>query len=86
MTMAVAGATQEFSGPRWIAEAVPLRDDEATLILEQEMEKAYAAFAAADAAGMSFANSPAHESVSPIAEAPQPIQKAAVSGRVVFEL
>jgi hypothetical protein len=68
--MAVAGATQEFSGPRWIAEPVPLRDDEATLILEQEMEKAYAAFAAADAAGMSFANSPAHESFLPIAEAP----------------
>ncbi|HSY13732.1 MAG TPA: response regulator [Verrucomicrobiae bacterium] len=70
VTMAVAGATQEFSGPRWIAEPVPLRDDEATLILEQEMEKAYAAFAAADAAGMSFANSPALESFSPIAEAP----------------
>jgi CheY-like chemotaxis protein len=70
VTMAVAGATQEFSGPRWIAEPVPLRDDEATLILEQEMEKAYAAFAAADAAGMSFANSPADESFSPIVEAP----------------
>jgi CheY-like chemotaxis protein len=70
VTMAVAGATQEFSGPRWIAEAVPLRDDEATLILEQEMEKAYAAFAAADAAGMSFANSSAHESFSPIVEPP----------------
>ncbi|MGA8490688.1 MAG: response regulator [Terriglobales bacterium] len=70
VTMAVAGATQEFSGPRWIAEPVPLRDDEATLVLEQEMEKAYAAFAAADAAGMSFASSPAHEAFSPIAEAP----------------
>jgi CheY-like chemotaxis protein len=70
VTMAVAGATQEFSGPRWIAEPVPLRDDEATLILEQEMEKAYAAFAAADAAGMSFASSPAHESFSPIVESP----------------
>jgi CheY-like chemotaxis protein len=70
VTMAVGGATQEFSGPRWIAEAVPLRDDEATLILEQEMEKAYAAFAAADAAGMSFASSSAHESFSSIVEAP----------------
>jgi hypothetical protein len=70
VTMAVAGATQEFSGPRWIAEPVPLRDDEATLILEQEMEKAYAAFAAADAAGMSFASSPAHEFFPPIVEAP----------------
>ncbi|HXM62497.1 MAG TPA: response regulator [Terriglobales bacterium] len=69
VTMAVAGATQEFSGPRWIAEPVPLRDDEATLVLEQEMEKAYAAFAAADA-GMSFASSPADQAFTPIAEAP----------------
>jgi len=57
VTMAVAGAAREFSGPRWIAELVPLRDDEATLILEQEMEKAYAAFAAADANRMIFASS-----------------------------
>jgi CheY-like chemotaxis protein len=70
ITMAVAGATQEFTGPRWIAEPVPLRDDEVTLLLEQEMEKAYAAFAAADAAGTSFASSPAVETFSPMAEAP----------------
>jgi hypothetical protein len=68
--MAVAGATQEFSGPRWIAESVALLDDEATLVLEQEMEKAYAAFAAADAAGMSFTSSHANEVPSPVAEAP----------------
>ena len=70
VTMAVAGATQEFSGPRWIAESVALLDDEATIVLEQEMEKAYAAFAAADAAGMSFAGSHANEVPSPVAEAP----------------
>ena len=70
VTMAVAAATQEFSGPRWIAEPAPLCDDEATLILEQEMEKAYAAFAAADGAGASFASSPAVEAFSPVAEAP----------------
>jgi hypothetical protein len=58
VTMAVAGAAQEFSGPRWIAESVAVMDDEATLVLEQEMEKAYAAFAAADAARMKFAGSP----------------------------
>ena len=58
VTMAVAGATQEFSGPRWIAESVALMDDESTLVLEQEMEKAYAAFAAADAARLNFAGSP----------------------------
>jgi CheY-like chemotaxis protein len=69
VTMAVAGATQEFSGPRWIAESVALLDDEATLVLEQEMEKAYAAFAAADAARMSFA-SRGDEVPPPVAEAP----------------
>ncbi len=49
---ATAGATPQYSGPRWIAEAVPVTEDESTLILEQEMARAYAAFAAADAAGM----------------------------------
>ena len=52
VTMAAAGATQEFSGPRWIAELVPLSEDEATLVLSEEMVKAYAAYAAADAGGM----------------------------------
>jgi hypothetical protein len=54
-----AGGEGQHSGPRWIAELVPVREDEATLILEQEMEKAYAAFAAADAARLGFAGSPA---------------------------
>ena len=57
MTMAAAGATQEFSGPRWIAELVSLSEDEATLVLGEEMEKAYAAYAAADASTMRFAGS-----------------------------
>jgi CheY-like chemotaxis protein len=54
---AAAGSTQEFSGPRWIAELVPLSEDEATLALSEEMEKAYAAYAAADASRMHFAGS-----------------------------
>jgi CheY-like chemotaxis protein len=58
VTMAFAGASEEFSGPRWIAESVPLETDEATLILEHEMEKAYAAFAAADGGRMSFVGLP----------------------------
>jgi CheY-like chemotaxis protein len=53
-TMAVASAAQEFSGPRWIAEAVALSEDEASLVLGHEMEKACAAFAAGDAVPMSF--------------------------------
>jgi CheY-like chemotaxis protein len=43
------------SGPRWIAEQTPVGEDESTCLLEQEMEKAYAAFAAAEAAKTSFA-------------------------------
>jgi CheY-like chemotaxis protein len=38
-----------FTGPRWVAEAVAVADEESTTLLENEMEKAYAAFAAADA-------------------------------------
>jgi CheY-like chemotaxis protein len=69
VTMAVAGAAQEFSGPRWIAESVPPREDEATLVLAEEMESAYAAFAAADAARVNFAASPAEPYFSsPVAE------------------
>src|SRR5216684_3892137 len=43
------------SGPRWIAEQTPVGEDESTCLLEREMEKAYAAFAAAEAARNSFA-------------------------------
>jgi CheY-like chemotaxis protein len=57
VTMAAAVASQEFSGPRWIAQEVALTDDESALILEQEMHKAFAAFAAADAARMGWSSS-----------------------------
>jgi len=50
---ATAGMTPQYSGPRWIAEAVPIPEDESALILEQEMAKAYAAFAAVDAGRVS---------------------------------
>jgi CheY-like chemotaxis protein len=71
VTMAVAGATQEFNGPRWIAESVAVMDDEALLALDHEMEKAYAAFAAADAARASFESLPADSNTStPVAESP----------------
>jgi CheY-like chemotaxis protein len=43
------------SGPRWIAEQTTIGEDESTLILEREMEKAYAAFAAAEGAKTTFA-------------------------------
>ena len=44
-TMAVPASSQHLTGPRWVAEAVTLSDDEAALILEQEMIKAQAAMA-----------------------------------------
>jgi hypothetical protein len=52
-----ATAAELASGPRWIAEAIPVPEDESTFILQQEMEKAYAAFAAADAGRASYAAS-----------------------------
>jgi CheY-like chemotaxis protein len=54
----------EFSGPRWIAEPVGLGEGESSLALEQEMERSFAAFAAADAARLSFAGSMAEPSAS----------------------
>ncbi|MGA8153758.1 MAG: response regulator [Terriglobales bacterium] len=41
-----AASSPEPTGPRWIAEAVALREDEGALVLEQEMVKAQAAMAA----------------------------------------
>jgi CheY-like chemotaxis protein len=57
VTMA-AGVAQEFGGPRWIAESVGLMENESSLVLEQEMQQAFASFAAADAARLSFASAP----------------------------
>jgi len=56
VTMAAAVAAQEFSGPRWIAQEIALPDDESSLILEQEMHKALAALAAADAASLNVSS------------------------------
>jgi hypothetical protein len=70
VTMAAAVAAETYSGPRWIATEVALSDDESSLILDQEMHKAFAAFAAADAARMS---SPVEQRAP---EAPEPPQSA----------
>jgi CheY-like chemotaxis protein len=43
------------SGTRWIAEPIRVGEDESTCLLEWEMEKAYAAWAAAEAGRNSFA-------------------------------
>lgn len=42
--------TQTYTGPRWLAEEVPVPEEEASWSLEAEMSKSFAAFAAADAA------------------------------------
>jgi CheY-like chemotaxis protein len=47
---ALAAVSTVLAGPRWTAERVPLSDGDSHLILEAEMEKAYAAFAAAESA------------------------------------
>ena len=57
-----AVTTGECKGPRWIAEAVSLTEDESSVTLEDEMQRALAAFAAADAARESMAF-PAAEAV-----------------------
>jgi CheY-like chemotaxis protein len=56
-TEAVRASTE----PRWVAEAVAVAEDEAQLVLEVEMQKAFAAFAAAEAEPVSFAMAPADD-------------------------
>jgi CheY-like chemotaxis protein len=71
----VVVAASTPTGPRWIAEPVPLSLEEAAFVLEQEMEKQYAAFAAADAvcAKLVASNSSANSADdSPVAVAEMP--------------
>jgi CheY-like chemotaxis protein len=66
LALAAVSMAETSRGPRWIAEPVALDPDEAALSLEKEMEKAFAAFAAADGARASLAGAPnnsAQESV-----------------------
>jgi CheY-like chemotaxis protein len=64
---AVAPGT-DTGEPRWIAEPVALDDHEATVVLEQEMQKAFAAFAAADDVGATFARNAGEDSASEYSE------------------
>jgi CheY-like chemotaxis protein len=48
-------SARSAQGPRWVAESISVSSDESTFILEQEMEKAYAAFAAAEGARAAMA-------------------------------
>jgi hypothetical protein len=59
VTMAMAAGAASGGGPsRWTAVSVALAPEEAAVSLEQEMQKAYAAFAAADAAHAGFDTAP----------------------------
>jgi CheY-like chemotaxis protein len=73
VTMAVAAVADSAVTPsRWIAVAVAVAPDEAAVSLEQEMQKAYAAFAAAD--GAHLAASTVCETQAAVAEAtPAPV-------------
>jgi CheY-like chemotaxis protein len=83
--------TPRASGPRWIAEPVPLPNDESLMVLEQEMEKAYAAMVAAEAAVAELAPAPAEVSATPapvVAEAPaieQPGEQATPATATISE-
>ena len=65
---AIADAVAAVTGPRWIAEPVVLDSSEAALSLEKEMQKAFAAFAAADGARATFAANAAEGSTTDYSE------------------
>ncbi len=56
-------AESSYSGPRWIAEELPLAQDEAASILEREMDKAYAELRETDAYRVSAEDAPAENSI-----------------------
>ena len=58
------------SGPRWVAQSVAVAEDESTVVLEREMEKAYAAMAALEAEKTSSAA--ATDASTPAESAPLP--------------
>jgi CheY-like chemotaxis protein len=63
------------TGPRWIAEPVALALEESTLALEHEMDQAYAANAAAEAARNSLATATTLESLASVSVA-EPLEPA----------
>ena len=67
---AAAGAASAHGDTRWMAVPVALAPEEASLSLEQEMQKSYAAFAAADAAQSAGPAPPAESQAAAFAEPP----------------
>ena len=64
VTMAVGAGADSASASRWAAVAVALAPEESAISLEQEMQKAYAAFAAAESGHSAAAVVPASEIMS----------------------
>jgi len=88
VTMAVGAGVGSASSPRWTAVAVALAPEESAISLEQEMQKAYAAFAAAEsghnaattavqASGIA-SNAPSVAEPEPVSEVPATIAPEAV--------
>jgi len=72
-TAAVAAPNSAPAAVRWVAEEVPVAPTESGLVLEREMQKAFAAFAAAEH-GASYEPGPVDKTDEPIfASAPPPI-------------
>jgi CheY-like chemotaxis protein len=75
VTMAVAaGAESHAAASRWTAVSVALAPEEAAISLEQEMQKAYAAFAAAETGHSAVVTAP--ERTQPGATEPAPAESA----------
>ncbi len=64
-TMAVATHADSAAASRWTAVAVALAPEESAISLEHEMQKAYAAFAAAEGG---------HSAVTPVVQASEPVE------------
>src|SRR2546429_2654623 len=75
-TTSASGAIS--SGPRWIAEPAPISDEDSTYVLEHEMEKTYAAIAAAEA-GRAVAMAAGAEATGPSSQ-PQMIENVVTPG------
>jgi CheY-like chemotaxis protein len=81
VTMAVAAAMHSGAASRWTAVPSALAGDEATISLEEEMQKAYAAAGAtASAASVTaISEAPAIPDSPSVVETPSPVEAAAVS-------
>ena len=87
VTMAVAAVAESAAAPRWSAVAVAVAPDEAAISLEQEMQKAHAAFAAAEGGLAVAASTPPEEkpavaetAAAPVVNAESPIAETIASG------